>query len=254
MKSTTSTCRALALFSLLVWSGDVLAQSVDVTVTLDESSLLVGQTTMLRVKAAIKPSLTNQAEQIFSWYVDLVNSNSASSSIVAAQLVMSASDNTPSTTSSGTVQAAGIRAIYNTFMSLPNAGRLAPVELLAVPVVALQTGSVTFAVQPGSTAPLAHDFIVAMTNGSAAYGGDYALATAVLQVRQLAAFPISCALVTNGVRVTYTPVPGAEYTVQTTTNPMAEAWVSLPGAPHNSGLVVDTNTGAKLRWYRVLGD
>lgn len=253
MKMRTAVRALSTIVALLMLGIEGRAQSVDVSVSLDETNILYGHTTTLRVHASIKPALASEAEQIFSWYVDLLNTNSAVASISASQLVMSASDNTPPTTSSGTVQAASIRAIYNTFLNLPNAGRLASVELLAVPVVALQTGSVTFAVQPGSTALLAHDFIVATTNGPV-YGGDYALATAVLHVRELAPFPIACAVVTNGVRVTFTPVPGAEYTVQTTTNPMAEAWATLPGAPHNSGLVVDTNSGVKLRWYRVLGD
>jgi hypothetical protein len=247
--------RMLALLSLLGWGGPCFAQSVDVTVTLDQPTLLVGQTTTLRVLAAIKPSVTNQADGIFSWYVDLLDNSGTTASLTATQLVMTASDNTPSTSSKGAVQGANVRAIYNTFLNLPNAGRSAPVELIAVPVKALQPGAVTFSVQHGTTTNLTYDFIVDSTNTTVAFaGGDYAAASATMTVQALTNFPISYARVTNGVVVSYAVTTGVTYRVESRTSLVAGAWSVLPNAPHNAGSAIDTNKAAPSQFYRVVAE
>src|SRR5262245_13157737 len=63
---------ALALSSL---APTAVSQSVLVTATLDSPSVAVGQPTTLRVFAQIKPELRATSDRIFSWYVDIVNTN-----------------------------------------------------------------------------------------------------------------------------------------------------------------------------------
>jgi hypothetical protein len=237
-----------------LWAATALGQAVDVTMRLDQPYLAVGQTTTLRVLAAIDPALTNQSEQIFSWYIDLLNGSGAVAQAEYGSLSMTNGDNLAGASSGGITDQPHRRGIYNTFMNRPGAGRGAPVELLSVTVTAMASGTAVFSVQPGTTVSnLAHDFIVATTNQASPFtGGDYAAASAALMVRDLVS--VSIARATNGlVRIAYPVVTGLTYRVEFRDNLLdGPDWQAMAGAPHNAGALVETNAAAQRRSYRVI--
>ncbi len=243
---------ATGLLALLLGGGGYArGQAVDVTVSLDHPDLLVGLTTTCRVYATIKPAYSNRSEQVFSWYVDLLNSSGATGSVDGSKLTMATGDNYANLSSSGTASGAQRRGIRNTFMNRPGAGKHARVELFNVPVTALAPGVVTFSVQAGTTATnMAHDFIVATTNQPEPFtGGDYAAAHASLTVH--AAPRLAIRTVGNRVQVHYPVWPNLDYRVESRGGLLAGPdWSPLPGAPHNAGLLTDTNAALR-RVYRL---
>src|SRR5215467_8239873 len=82
---------------LLLCFPPARAQSVLVTMKLDQSQILTGAVTTLHVYGQIAPSLQAQADRIFSWHLDLLNLNSAIASPDYSALKRPASDNDPST-------------------------------------------------------------------------------------------------------------------------------------------------------------
>ena len=157
--------------------------AVGVTVRIDQSSVGVGDDTVLRVFAEIESSTKDKASQIFSWYIDLLNDDETIAELDYEQLVMQSSDNVSFTSSSGSSEGSHRRGIFNTFLNLAGAGKEEPVELLAVPVIAVAEGLATFRVQAGTTVGLAADFLVApIVFGEPFMGGDYTGAVAELTV------------------------------------------------------------------------
>jgi hypothetical protein len=233
------------------------AQSVAVTLQLGTNTLAVGEATLLHVYAQVLPGLRTTTDRIFSWYVDVLNTNAAAASANYAALVKPASDNDPLLSGTGVAQDANRRGIYDTFLNRPGAGTTNPVELITLPVAGVAAGATRFRVQAGTeVSGLSADFLVAPLGGGAALaGGVYTAAFADLQVVSTAA----CALDLNVIRqagsqllLTFAPCPGRTHTVQFSTalNP-TPAWQPLPGGPHNSGSVTVTNTG-QARFFRVL--
>jgi hypothetical protein len=120
-------------------------------------------------------------------------------------------------------------------------------------------GQTTFRVTPGSgAASLAEEVIVAPVSGSAPLlGGIYAAASAVLQVSGTAPCRplLSVAYTpggngTNRVTLSFSACPGQTNVVEYRDSLVSGSWQALPGAPHNSGFVTDTN-GVAARFYRV---
>ncbi len=234
------------------------AQVVTVTVSLDTNRIAAGASTTLRVFAQIAPDLRPSTDRIFSWYVDVLNSNGTVARGVYESLQKPASDNDPRISSAGTNQEANRRGIYDTFMNLPDAGRPTRVLLVAVPVTGLASGRTTFRVQAGTgVAGLGHDFIVAPAGGGdPLLGGDYSLASAELEVLEE-----SCRVQAS---LAYTPLPGGQnrlvisYALCPGQNHFVEfrdslgpgTWQTLPSGPHNSGSLIETNS-APQRFYRL---
>jgi hypothetical protein len=216
------------------------------------------------VYAQVVPAQRTNSERIFSWYVDLLNSTAAVAVADYSQLLKPTSDKTPQTSSYGTTQGANRTGIYDTFIndvpvSKSGTGVNAPVELFSVPVQGLANGLTTFRLAPGSgVAGLAQDFIVAPLSGDAPlFGGVYDAADAVLQVSgstpcrpMLTAVYVPFVIGTNRVSLSFAACPGQTNVVEYRDNLVAGIWQALPGAPHNSGLVTDTNSVAS-RFYRV---
>jgi hypothetical protein len=257
MKQATiqSLCLCGALLLGMEPSG---AQVVDVTVALDTNVVAVGGNTTLRVFAQVVPAQRANADRIFSWYVDVLNTNSVAASANYAAMLKTASDEYPQTSSTGTTDGGHRRAIFDTFLDLPGAGVNTPVELMSIPVTGLAGGQTRFQVQAGTGGGLAHDFQVApLGGGSVLTGGNYALAEAVLTVSgglPTGALSIS---VTNaggsnrGVTLSWPTTGGFNYTAQFKSQVVGgPVWAPLPGAPHNSGLVFEL-TSSTQRFYRV---
>ena len=116
------------------------AQSVAVTMSLDAPSMSVGQSNRLHIYAQVVPTLRTNADRIFSWYVDVLNTNGTVASANYAAMLKSASDNDPQTSSNGVSQASNRRGIYDTFLNLPGAGVSNAVELMSIPLIGIAPG------------------------------------------------------------------------------------------------------------------
>lgn len=251
---------ALGVAVLLNGVQPVRAQAVRVSVSLQTNVILVGSTTLLQVSAQVLPAYRADADRIFSWYVDLHNSNAVVAAIMPAQLQKPASDNDPLISSFGFLDGSRLRGIYDTFMNLPAAGKNEPVVLLDVPIRGLTGGQVTFAVRPGSgVSGLAADFIVAPLGGGEPWlGGDYSTATVTLTVvnPQVHARVDSIHVVSltgglNRVELRFPPPTGYQAQVEycDLISP-ARQWKTLPGGPFTGGLAVDP-AAPRTRFYRM---
>jgi hypothetical protein len=224
------------------------AQAVSVTARLDNGTLAVGQTTTLRVLAQVVPNVRTNADRIFSWYVDVLNTNGAVGAASYGSMTKAASDNNPQTSSTGTADGAHRRGIYDTFLNRPGAGVSNAVELMAIPVQATAAGVTRFSVRAGTTVPfLAHDFIVAPKAGGDPFtGGEYTLAHADLTVTPGCSIQLQVQRVGGGgpnqrLQLQFTPCAGRNHTVESLFPIESGAWLPVAGAPHNSGSVIVTN-------------
>src|SRR5438477_1802605 len=251
---------SFVLIAAFVAPSRAIAQVVAVTLRLDTNVISVGGSTTLRVFAQVVPSVRANAERIFSWYVDVLNTNSPVATANYASMLKSASDNNPQISSTGFNDGANRRGIYDTFLNFPGAGVASPVELMAIPVSGLSTGQTRLQVRAGSGVPeLSSDFLVAPLSGNGPLtGGDYSAANADLRViSEACAIQLQIAPLTGiggpGQRLllSFTPCPGFNHTVEyrDALNDVA-GWRALPAAPHNSGSVTVTNSTSQ-RFYRV---
>ena len=238
-----------------------LAQAVSVTMTLDEPAISVGQSTILRIYAQVMPSLRTNTDRIFSWFVDVLNTNGIAASANYSAMQKATSDKDPHTSSNGVSQAANRRGIYDTFLELPGAGTSNAVELMSIPVAGLATGRTRFMVQAGSGVPLlSSDFqAVPKGGGSPLVGGDYTAAFVDLVITDSTPCVMQLQLTRlagdggpNGtLHLTFAPCLGRNHIVEfRSALGDVPAWQALPGAPHNSGSVMVTNTTAQ-RFFRV---
>jgi hypothetical protein len=235
-----------------------IAQVIRVTASLETNRIPVGGTTLLKVYAQIMEPWQENTDRIFSWYVDVLNGNGTVARGNYDSLRKTASDNDPRISSTGTNEGAHRRGIYDTFMNLPGAGRQAPVLLCEIPVQGLAAGRVTFRVQPGSgVSGLGFDFIVAPAGGGdPLLGGDYALASATLEVvDEPCRVSASLAYVPRAdgqheVRVSFPLCAGQNHFVEFRDRLNIGEWQVLPNAPHNSGTATDISA-APHRFYRV---
>src|SRR5437764_7853752 len=87
----------LMLIPFLAHAVSSRAQSVSVTLRLDTNQISVGAATTLHVFAQVVPSLRTNADRIFSWYVDVLNTNGTVASANYNAMIKAASDNDPQT-------------------------------------------------------------------------------------------------------------------------------------------------------------
>lgn len=256
MKRTSILLGAVMLGLILSVVNHATAQAVAVTVRLDTNSIPVGGSTTLRVFAQVVPGLRPTTDRIFSWYLDVLNTNGAAASGNYAAMLKSSSDNDPQISSTGLTQGANRRGIFDTFLNLPGAGVNAPVELMSIPVNGLAVGQTRFFVQAGTGAGLSTDFLVAPIGGGDPYeGGSYVAAFADLQVTagSICAPVLQIARLAGGTqaRITFTPCAGRTHTLESLSAiDGVAAWQTVAGAPHNSGNVV-VNLAGSLRIYRL---
>ena len=241
------------------------AQSVAVTMTLDSSSITVGQGTTLRVFAQVVSNLRTNANGIFSWYVDVLNTNGTVASANYAAMQKTPSDKDPFTSSTGSTDGANRRGIYDTFLnrilSGLDAGVTNAVELMAIPVTGQNAGQTRFRVQAGTGVPqMSSDFLVSPKSGGVPYtGGSYTAAFVDLTVTGTSGCTpkLQVTRLTGGggpgstFQLSFTPCPGRNHTVEyRAALGDAPGWLALPGAPHNLGSVTITNA-TSLRYFRV---
>lgn len=254
MKPILTKIQFLVMASFL---SQAIAQqpAVVVTASLDATTINSGQTTTLRIFAQVAPAVRPSAERIFSWYVDVLNTNAPAASANFNAMVKPASDNDPLISSTGLPDGAHRRGIFDTFLDLPGAGVAAPVQLMTIPVTGLAAGKTRFEVKAGSGVPaLFADFIVAPTGGGDPLtGGDYTLATADLEVLQGCFLLMQITPLNNGaqLRMNFTPCAGFNHTVEFLDVLVSNGnWQPLPGAPHNTGQLT-VNRVLNRQYYRV---
>jgi hypothetical protein len=242
--------------------GSAFGQVVEVSVKLDTNSVAVGETTTLRVLAQVAPAQQGNAERIFSWYVDVVNTNPAAAAANYGAMMKTASDQDALTSSTGVSQQGNRRGIYDTFLNAATGtGVSAPVELMAIPVSGLARGTTRFVVSAGTGVPqLTSDFLVSPLQGARPMtGGRYARAYADLAVTGPGSGRPSVNLMIATKRlagdptqstVTYPPPPNHNCYMEYRSGIGVGAWQTLPGGPHNSGMVVDVTTN-RSRIFRL---
>jgi hypothetical protein len=256
MKTPKVLLTFVAAVGLLASSQTCMAQAVAVTMSLDKTNVIPGEITTLHVYAQVVANLRTNADRIFSWYVDVLNTNGSAASANYAAMTRLTSDNDVHTSSSGSPDSANRRGIYDTFLNLPGAGTSNRVELLSIPVTGSAAGKTRFAVQAGTGVNgLSADFLVAPKGGGAAYqGGDYSAAFADLTVSNSAPCSIELHIASSApgsYQLTFTPCAGRTHTVEVRgALEDVTGWQSLPGGPHNSGAVTVSNTGTQ-RFFRV---
>lgn len=250
--------RILFMSPAFLPAGFASAQTpaVNVTITADDPVLIPGQTTTVRVFAQVDALIEPDAEGIFSWYIDVLNSDGTVAVADYDNLTMSSSDNFPETSGSGTTDGAHRRGINNTFfLSNPEAGKGSPVELLAVQLTASQLGVTTLSVAAGTTVPSsAGDFLVEpIVTGPLLTGGNYTAASVVVKVVPVSeAIQLGISRDAGGVvELDFTPIDGFDHTVMFSDDMSPGSWLPLPG-DHNSGVATDLTVGVPRRFYRLL--
>lgn len=236
------------------------AQVVNVSATLVTNRIPVGGATLLQVYAEIVPGMKSSTDRIFSWHVDLLNSDGAIAALDYAQFQRSASDQDPRYSSTGITEGGDRTGIHDTFIGQPDAGRLAPVLLFSVPVKGSSAGTTRLRVRAGTAeSGFAHDFIVAPAGGGDPLtGAVYDQALAVLEV--FGGSTVTCPIqlriehkadgIDRGTTLLFTPCPDFDHHVEFAEQ-LSGLWRALPGAPHNTGRVVDSAADAPQRFYRV---
>lgn len=255
---------AWAFAVLLVLPADSSAQ-VLVTARFDTNRITSGQSTTLRVFAQVPAADRANADRIFSWYVDVLNTNGTVAAGNYAQLNKATSDKDPFTSFNGTVQGANLRGIFDTFLNTPGAGVQQAIELFSFPVTGSQAGRTRFIVQSGSGWPLLeYDFLVVPVGGGPdplyPSGANYAQAFADLEVQAGSLPPCNLnlsitPLLLNGqpggtLRLNFSPCPGYNHIVEESADLSPGGWTALPGAPHNTGVLTVINNRPN-RSFRV---
>jgi len=234
---------------------------VTVTAKLDTNRITMGSSTTLRIYAQVAPAYRANAERIFSWYVDVLNTNGAAAQANYSAMQKSASDKDPQTSSTGFDSGANRRGIYDTFLNLPGAGVANPVELMSIPVRGLAVGQTRFRVQHGSgISGLSEDFIVArLSDDDPWYGGGYAQAFVDLAVVSAPTNLVKNLSITyrtltgnsHEITLRYAAVPGYDCYLEYRDQLVGGVgWQTFAGGPHNSGLYRDTNNVSE-RFYRL---
>ena len=250
-----------ALLLVLAAVTAARAQVVGITVQLDTNVVAVSQSTTLHIYAQVLPAYRTNAERIFSWYVDVLNTNAAVATANYAALLKPLADNGLLISSNGFTSGANRLGIFDTFLNLPGAGTNPPVELLRIPVTGLAAGQTRFGVRHGTGQPsLSQDFIVAPKEGDEfLYGGDYSSAFVNLTVIPGVSGSITCLSISHTNlsaslhKVTLNFCPAAGYDHYVEYRALAgggTGWQTAAGGPYNSGVYVETNS-VPMRYYRV---
>ena len=240
---------------IFAWAAvPTFPQAVQVTARLGTNALPVGGSTTLSVYAQVVPAFRPTADRIFSWYVDVLNTNGAVAVANYAAMARTTSDNDPQTSSKGAPDGAHQRGVYDTFLNLSGAGTSNAVELMRIPITTLAAGRTRFSIRAGTGVPgLSHDFIVAPLGGGDPWtGGDYGQANVDLVVGQPCSIRLAITAVSsNTVRLSFAPCAAARHTVEFLHELNApQTWQPLAGGPHDSGNVVVTNE-TRTRFFRL---
>ena len=237
----------------VVLSGGMLCadNAVEVTIEAAETSLRVGQSTTVTIYGQIDAAIASDSDQIFSWYIDILNDDGEVAGGYA-NLATPTSDNNPLTSGDGTVMGADLRGIYDTFLDHPGAGKGSRVVLVQFEVTARSVGTATFSVAAGTTAGSLSDFLVSKTGGGSYSGGIYAGASVAISVSR-PDLRLDVSRTADQADITFNPIslPGFTHTIQFSDTLQPPSWIDLPGGPHNSGIASQVVAGHVRRFYRV---
>jgi len=228
------------------------ADAVEVTIDADSTMLTIGEKALVTVYGRIAAAIEDDSDQIFSWYIDVLNDN-ADAVRGYGNVQTPASDNTPSTSADGTPAGAALRGIHDTFLGNPGAGKGGRVVLVAFEVTAVAAGTATISVAAGSTVGgQLSDFLVAQNGGGAIVGGQYDSASVEITVTGEPDFSELDLRISEAGSITFNPLPGFDHTVQFSDTLLPGSWVDVAGGPHNTGSVNQVVTGVRERYYRVV--
>src|SRR5690349_3342691 len=93
-------------------------QAVVVTMRLDTNRIAAGASTTLHIYAQVAPAYRSSADQIFSWYLNVRNTNGSLAGANYGAMVKPSSDRDAQTSSTGTSVGADRNDIYDTFLNL----------------------------------------------------------------------------------------------------------------------------------------
>jgi len=252
---------ALCVVAFLALSIVAAAQTaVNVTVVADDTSLIVGQTTMVTVYGEIDALIEDEVSQIFSWYIDVLNSDGSVAEGYAA-FQTPTSDNEPGDASSdGVAEASNLHGIYDSFTSVSalGAGKGSSVVLAQFEALALTPGTTTFSAVAGSTGEELFDFLVPKIGSleDPFTGGNYSAASVAITVTSgeadLSGLDLEVEVVGTQAMVTFNPVSGYDHVVQWSSTLLPLSWAPLAAGPHNTGSVNTDLVGFPERFYRVV--
>jgi hypothetical protein len=228
------------------------ADAVEVTIEAGNAMLTIGEKTQVTVYGRIAAAIEGDSDQIFSWYLDVLNDHAG---VVSGygDVQKPESDNTPSTSSAGTPAGAALRGIHDTFLGNPGAGKGGRVALVTFEVTAVAAGSATISVAAGSTVGgQLSDFLVARNGGGAYVGGQYDSASVEITVTGEPDFSGLDLRISEAGRIAFNPLPGFDHTVQFSDTLLPGSWVDVAGGPHNTGSVNQVVAGVRERYYRVV--
>lgn len=223
--------------------------AVNVTIEAAESFLRVGQSTTVTVYGEIDSAIEADSDQIFSWYIDVLNDGGE---VVGgyANVQTPPSDNNPLTSGDGTPGGAHLRGIYDTFLEKPGAGKGSRVVLVQFEVMARSAGTATFSVAAGTTVGSLSDFLVSRSGGGSFTGGNYLGASVAITVIR-PDLRLTVSRTGDQADIMFLPIAGFTHTLQYSDTLLAGSWVDLPGGPHNSGVASQAVSGLVRRFYRV---
>lgn len=235
----------VALSQAALWADN----AVNVTIEAADTSLRVGQTTTVTVYGQIDAAIEASSDQIFSWYIDVLNDDLG---VLGgyANVLTPTSDNNALTSSDGVPEGSHLRGIHDTFLNNPGAGKGSREILVQFEVTARSVGTATFSVAAGTTAGPLSDFLVSRSAGGSFSGGNYSAASLVFMVIRP---DLRLIVMRTGDQadIIFIPLPGFTHTVQFSATLQSPSWVDLPGGPHNSGFENQVVTGLARRFYRV---
>lgn len=225
--------------------------AVEVTIEAAETSLRVGQSTTVTIYGQIDAAIASDADQIFSWYIDILNDDGEVTGGYT-DVATPTSDNNPLTSGDGTLMGAHLRGIYDTFLFNPGAGKGSRVILVQFEVTARGVGTSTISVAAGTTVGSLSDFLVSKTGGGSYSGGIYTGASVAISVAR-PDLRLDVIRTADQADITFNPIalPGFSHTIEFSDTLQPASWIDLPGGPHNSGIASQIVAGHVRRFYRV---
>ena len=140
--------QSAAFFLTLVLCGTtVQAGVIDVTVSLDRSTIQVGETATLTVMGQVQPAYASAGNGIFGWDVDLRVADPAVVEPLPATLDRTGWTGNAMTSSSGVPTPWGLDAIYDTGEGSSSLGLESPVRLFSVQFRGLSLGTTTLTIE-----------------------------------------------------------------------------------------------------------
>ena len=162
---------------VLVCAGLAQASVIDVTVSVDKSTIGINETATLSVFAQLKPANADAGNGIIGWDVDVrVSATDVLELLTATYAVGGDWTNNAASSSSGTPISWGLDAIYDTGEDSTEFGVSGPVKLFDIDFKGLKEGTSTLSIEADTTSGT--DFLT----WEGEEGGDYSAASVGITV------------------------------------------------------------------------